>query len=99
MQKTVEMKSPLLSKYCWRENDCQLRAATSFKYSEKYVRETVYEEYYTIYHNLRSFINYVASEIALFGDWCGFVSETRSALKVHEPRLIQSARVPSSQSE
>ena len=29
MEKTVEMKSPLLSKYCCRENDRQWIAATS----------------------------------------------------------------------
>lgn len=40
MENTTEMKSPLLSKYCWRENIFQFEEATSFIYSEKYTMST-----------------------------------------------------------
>lgn len=35
IENTVDMNRPLLSKYCWRENEVQCRAANSLIYSEK----------------------------------------------------------------
>lgn len=39
-ENTTEMKRPLLSKYCWRENIFQFEEATSFIFSEKYTKST-----------------------------------------------------------
>lgn len=39
-QTTVDINSPLLSKYCWREKDFQLMAAYSLINSEQYVITT-----------------------------------------------------------
>lgn len=40
IENTVDMNRPLLSKYCWRENDLQWRAASSLIVSEKYTNNT-----------------------------------------------------------
>lgn len=41
IENTVDIKNPLLSKYCCFENDCQLRAAISLMSSEKYTITTI----------------------------------------------------------
>lgn len=43
IENTVDMKRPLLSKYCCFENDLQLSAAYSFILSEKYAISTINE--------------------------------------------------------
>lgn len=48
IQKTTDMKSPLLSKYCCLENKVQFLAATSFMLSEKYTSNTALETNYNI---------------------------------------------------
>lgn len=40
IENTVDINKPLLSKYCWRENVVQCRAANSLIYSEKYTNNT-----------------------------------------------------------
>lgn len=41
IENTVDINNPLLSKYCWRENVVQCRAANSLIVSEKYTNNTV----------------------------------------------------------